>query len=165
MFLVCSSTNAKEQTMESRENVNVMIEDREEEKIEVTKVETVSQEEKCYEVCISEIVRVLKQEILGRRKEEKSISSGCYKVIEEMEEIEVGFVITSKHRYQSRMREDTFIKNMSFRCRGCVMREEKVSFYRSVNIEDSKESGKELKKQLPGDFWKEGMVVCGFRIC
>jgi len=162
MFLVCSSANAKEQTMRDKEIVNVMIEDREEEKFEVKKVETVKEEGKCYEVCFSEIVKVLKQEILGQRKEEKDILSGFYKAIEEMEESEVGFVITSKHRYQSGMKEDTFIKNTSFRCRGGVMCKEKVSFYRSVNVEDSKESVRELEKQLPEDFFREGMVACGF---
>jgi len=145
---VCSSANAKENTVGSREEVNVMIEDREEEKIEVKKGETAKEEGKCYEVCISDIMMVLKQEILGQMKEEKGISSGFYKAIEEMEE--------------SGMTENTFIKNMSFRYRGRVMCEGKPSFCRSVNVEDRKESVRELEKQLPGDFWREGMMVCGF---
>jgi len=55
----------------------------------------VNQEEICYDVCISDIMRVLKQEILGQIKEENGISSGFYKAIEEMEESEVGYAITS----------------------------------------------------------------------
>jgi len=145
---VCSPANTKENTVGSREEVNVMIENREEEKIEMKKVETVNQEEKCYEVCISDIMMVLKQEILGQMKEEKGISSGFHKAIEEMEE--------------SGMTENTFIKNMSFRYRGSVMCEGTLSFYRSVSVEDSKESVRELEKQLSGDFWREGMMVCGF---
>jgi len=48
-----------------KKKTNVMIEDREEKQVEVKKVEVVNQEGNCYEICIREIVMVLKQEILG----------------------------------------------------------------------------------------------------
>jgi len=49
------------------------------------------------------------------------------------------------------------------------MCEEKLSFCRSVNVENSKKSGKELKKQLSGGFleggdggvWVSGVVEDG----